>query len=72
VRCADSGGNILFAGGREESHCGLIPKSSLRTTDNAACFSRAAKRVTTGGGHGTARIISFLALSAALGYFAFR
>jgi hypothetical protein len=72
VRCADSGGNILFACGREKSHCDSMPKSSLRTTDNAACFSRAAKRATTGGGPGTARILSFLVLSAALGYFAFR
>jgi len=76
VRCqeprADSGGNILFAGGRDDSLCDLLPRSSLRTTDNAACFSEGARRVTEGGGPGTFRIISFFVLSAALGYFAFR
>ena len=72
VRCTDSGGNILFAGGRDDSRCDLMTDSSLRTTDDAARFSEAVKRVTAAGRPGTARILSLLAITAALGYFAFR
>jgi len=72
VRWTDDEGNVLFAGGSGESSADLIPNPYLRTTDNAACFSGAVSRITSGGGPGKARILTFLVVSAALGYFAFR
>ena len=72
LRCADRAGNVLFADGREDSNTDFIPKSSLRETDDLASFSPSSKRVFDSGGPGAVRVLSLVALSAALGYFAFR
>lgn len=72
MKCMDASQNVIFASGRGESFCDIIPRNLVELTDDSTQFSKDIRRKLIKRNYDRLRHASFIVITGILVFFAFQ